>query len=290
MFIGESIEEKERFLKAHYPEKVHHAGMKSPHVKTVSDINHNKKGNAKLLTPVEGLWANGFVLKYNLHIAYILVSVEAIITAEAFQMLTALIKQTKDVYLVSQKTLESVSESGNPAGMISLCQFPVLTLDALKHRQNEFIIIMDGLEIPGNVGTITRSADGTDVDAIVLCNRKTRLTHPKFIRSSQGSCFKVPIVTAEFDELSKWLIENQYRILLTDTDGAIPYYEEHYQGKVAIIMGSERYGISRDWYQIPYQAISIPMFGDCDSLNVGIAATVILYEATLKRKGLMKRQ
>lgn len=289
MFKSETASDREQELKLKYPQKVRFAGSKSPQVKKVSEINNNKKGNPNLLIPVEGLWANGFVLNYYLEIEYLLVCAEDIVTSEAHQMMEALIARAPLFYLVSKKTMDAVSESGNTAGIITLCRFPKKTLADLALKKNNLVVVMDGLEIPGNVGTITRSSDGTDVDAIIVCNKKTRLTHPKFIRSSQGSCFKVPMVESDFEPLLAWLKKHRFRILLTDTEGSVPYYAHDFQGNVAIVMGSERYGISRAWYDQAYEAINIPMFGDCDSLNVGIAATVILYEAALKRKGLLKR-
>lgn len=284
-----ATEEKERFIKTMYPEKVRLIGSKAPQVKKVNEINNNKKGNPNLQIPVEGLWANGFVINYNLKIVYLLVSVEDIVTLEAYQLLEKLMVNAPQIFLISHKTIQGISESGNTAGIITVCEFPKKSLEELKLKKDNLIMVMDGLEIPGNVGTITRSSDGTDVDAIIVCNKKTRLTHPKFIRSSQGSCFKVPIVEADFESVSKWLLKNGFKVVLTDTEGSVPYYACNFEGNVAIVMGSERYGISREWYNLPYEAINIPMFGDCDSLNVGIAATVILYEATLKRKGMLKR-
>lgn len=289
MFKAVGIEERERELKANFGDKVRSIGIKAPEVKRITDIYNNKKGNKDLCVPVEGIWANGFVTNYHLKVAYVLISVEDIKTPEAHAKMLELCHLAERIFLVSSKTLLSVSESGNPAGLISLCYFPKCDLNHLLHKKNNLIVIMDGLEIPGNVGTITRSADGTDVDAIIVTNKKTRLTHPKFIRSSQGSCFKVPMAEASFEETVAFLKKHQFKIVLTDTRGSKPYYEADYSGNVAIIMGSERYGISREFYDLPYEAIHIPMFGDCDSLNVGIAATVILYEATLKRKGLLKR-
>ena len=131
-------------------------------------------------------------------------------------------------------------------------------------------------------------SDGTDTDAIIICNRKTRLTHPKILRSSQGSCFKIPIVEEEATSVIEWLTKNHYKIILTDTDAENFYFDENYKGKIAIIMGSERYGISKEWYGIGAKSVKIPMFGDCDSLNVGIAATLILYEAAISRSGMKK--
>lgn len=128
-----------------------------------------------------------------------------------------------------------------------------------------------------------------DGDGIILCNRKARLTHPKLIKASQGSNFTVPIVECEMEEAFKWLSENNFKIYLTDTRAEEEYYEEDYKGRIAIVAGSERYGISREWYDKDVNMISIPMYGDCDSLNVAIATTIILYEAGLQLKGKIKR-
>ncbi|HAG42767.1 MAG TPA: hypothetical protein DCL31_04545 [Clostridium sp.] len=103
-----------------------------------------------------------------------------------------------------------------------------------------------------------------------------------------GSCFKVPIVESNFDEIKNWLVKKNFKTIITDTDADTDYYDLDYKGRVAIIMGSEKYGVSEDWYKTEYTGVSIPMLGDCDSLNVGVASTIILYEASLKNKGLIK--
>ena len=77
-------------------------------------------------------------------------------------------------------------------------------------------------------------------------------------------------------------------IYLTDTRATKTYFEESYEGRVALIVGSERYGITKPWYDGDYEMIMIPMLGQCDSLNVAIATTIIAYEASLKQKGFMK--
>ncbi len=289
MFTQKNVEQREQHIRKRWGAKVSFKGNKAKEVKQVTEIYNNKKGNRGLYVPVEGVWANRFVEDNELELIYILVAVEDVNTPEAYALMCALGDRAPKVHLVSAKTMKSLSESGNPAGLISVCRFPRRPLTQLLHKKNNLIVIMDGLEIPGNVGTITRSADGTDVDALIICNKKTRLTHPKFIRSSQGSCFKVPIAEATFDELADFLQKHHFKIVLSDTRGSKPYYENDYAGNVAIVMGSERYGISKGFYELAHEAVHIPMFGSCDSLNVGIAATVILYEAALKRKGFLGR-
>jgi RNA methyltransferase, TrmH family len=177
----------------------------------------------------------------------------------------------------------------DPDGLLALCVLPHFELSDIELKKNSLVVILDGLEIPGNIGTIIRSVDGVDGSGVILCNRKARLTHPKLIKSSQGSNFTIPIVEGEVSDIISWLKENDFKIYLTDTRAEKEYHEETYEGRIAVVAGSERYGISREWYNHDCNMISIPMYGDCDSLNVAIATTIFLYEVSLQQKGKIKR-
>ena len=172
---------------------------------------------------------------------------------------------------------------------MAICKLPHFELKDIKLKEKNLVVILDGLEIPGNIGTIIRSVDGAGGDGVILCNRKARLTHPKLIKSSQGSNFTIPIVETEMAEVTDWLYKNNFKIYLTDTRAQKEYYECNFDGRVAIVAGSERYGISREWYDTNCELISIPMYGDCDSLNVAIATTIVLYEAGLELRGKINR-
>jgi TrmH family RNA methyltransferase len=113
------------------------------------------------------------------------------------------------------------------------------------------------------------------------------------IRASQGACFFVPIV--EFDNgveiVMHWLKTHDFSVFLADANDGKSYYSFQYSGRVALVAGSERYGITRQWYQYPHENVRIPMFSDItDSLNVGIATTMILYEMGLRQRGILKRR
>ncbi len=285
MFIKQSLEEKERTIRDQYKTKCRMSGKNAAVIKKIQALANNSKSNPEKLVGVEGIWASSQLLKYNVQIQSVVLDLEAITTLDAYNIMIKLLDVTEEIHIVSNQTFKKIAEVGTSAGLFVVAKFPQTKLTQLNPKQHEVIVVLDGLEIPGNIGTIIRSCDGTDTDAIIICNRKTRLTHPKILRSSQGSCFKVPIVEEETLTVIEWLKKNKYRILLTDTDADKFYYEESYKGKIAIVMGSERYGISKDWYGVDADALKIPMFGDCDSLNVGIAATLILYEAAIRRSG-----
>ena len=285
MFIKQSLEDKERTIRDQYKTKCRMSGKNAAVIKKIQALANNSKSNPEKLVGVEGIWASSQLLKYNVQIQSVVLDLEAITTLDAYNIMIKLLDVTEEIHIVSNQTFKKIAEVGTSAGIFVVAKFPQTKLTQLNPKQHEVIVVLDGLEIPGNIGTIIRSCDGTDTDAIIICNRKTRLTHPKILRSSQGSCFKVPIVEEETLTVIEWLKKNKYRILLTDTDAEKFYYEESYKGKIAIVMGSERYGISKDWYGVDADALKIPMFGDCDSLNVGIAATLILYEAAIRRSG-----
>jgi TrmH family RNA methyltransferase len=290
-YLELDAEGRNRYIKEKYNERVFYAGNRHGVIVQVEHIIKNSKPNPELLVPVEGVWAIQFAYKYQVQIKHMIICTEEMNSNESIMLLEGIMDGNSElgVYLTSKKVFDQISEKANSAGIIAVCKYPRKKLEELVVEKNSLVVILDGLEIPGNVGTIVRSADGTDVSAVIICNKKTRLTHPKYIKSSQGSCFKVPVVETDYVDVFRWLEENNFRIILTDTRADINYYEENFEGKVAVIVGSERYGISKEWYEKKYTGIKIPMFGDCDSLNVGIATTVILYEATLKKKNMLQR-
>ncbi len=283
MFIELSLEEKEKFIKDKYNGKWRLSGKTAAVIKKIDSIVNNTKSNPEKLVAVEGIWAANQLLKYNIEIKALVLDLDSIKSQDAYKIMIDLSDKAEEIHMVSSSTYKKIAEIGTSAGIYVLAKFPHKTLSDLNPDKHKVIAILDGLEIPGNIGTIIRSCDGTNTDAVVICNRKTRITHPKILRSSQGSCFKIPIVEESSETIIDWLKSNGYRVILTDTDAEKYYYEENFEGKLAIVMGSERYGISKEWYEINAELIKIPMYGDCDSLNVGIAATLILYEAAVRR-------
>ncbi|MGG7164900.1 RNA methyltransferase [Clostridium ihumii] len=285
-----TLEEKEKIVLDRYKSKVIFAGKQHGVIKKINNLNNNTKPNPEKLAVLEGIWGLDLILKNNIKIKYFIFCIEDIHTIEAQEILHKCINIAEEVFVVSKKVFLSISEKGNPQGLLAVCYMPNKTFDDINLKRNNLVIVLDGLEIPGNVGTIIRSADATNIDAIIINNRKTRMNHPKLIRSSMGSCLSMKIIDSTFEETKKWLDKNKFQVVLTDTRAEKEYYELKYDNRVAIVMGSEKYGISREWYDTKYTGVSIPMLGECDSLNVGVATTIILYEASLKNKSILNRK
>lgn len=259
-------------------------------VKHIRGLVSNSKPNPTRQYVAEGLWFNKMLIDAGAPLHAIVICPEKVRTQEAAKLAEALAERCDQRFTVSAKTFEKISEREKPDGVMSIAYFSLADAKDIAFDDKSVVLVLDGVEIPGNVGTMIRVADGAGVDAVFICNRKARMTHPKLLQASMGSVLNIPIVEfASADECYAALKERGFEIYLTDSRAEKSYYEYPYGKRTAFVMGSERYGISRGWYDKDVKLLSIPMFGKCDSLNVGVAATVVCYEASLKNKGYIRR-
>lgn len=261
-------------------------GLSHPRVKQVLDIQNNTASNRERLIVAEGLWAQRLVLSTGVPVRTFLWCPELAYSDEAKLRSSQLASRAEHAYQVSAKTLERIGERGQPDGMLSVAQLPWYEPGLLDLGSSALVLVADAVEIPGNLGTLIRTLDAVGADALVLTNRRTRLTHPKVFRGSQGTVLTVPSV--EFETAGPaiaWLRSRRFRVLLADTDDAVPYRSVDYSGRVALVVGSERYGISKDWYAHDFGRVAVPMLGSADSLNVSVSASVLLYEARARQSG-----
>ena len=283
------IEKRTEYFVNLYKGRLKFAGNKHSRIKQIQHLINNTKSNPRNLFVVEGIWGIEKVLEYKLDIEAFFFCPDHVYSPEALSLIDVMINKDFDTYLVAKKVFAKISERENPDGLMLVCELPKFNFADIRLSKNNVVVVLDGVEIPGNIGTIIRTVDGCGGDGVIICNRRARLTHPKLIKSSQGSNFTVPVVEAEIGEVINWLKKNGFKIYLTDPQADQEYHEETYAGRTAIVAGSERYGISEEWYKIDNKMISIPMYGDCDSLNVAIATTIVLYEAVLRQQGKIRR-
>lgn len=259
-------------------------------VRHIRDLRNNSKPNPERQFVADGIWLNKLLDDASLRLRAVLLCPDLIRTAEVASLARRLCEKCDQRFTVSERVFAKISEKERPDGILSVAYLPHYELSDLALDDKSVVLVLDGVEIPGNVGTMMRVADGAGVDAVFICNRKARMTHPKLIQASMGSLFSLPFV--EFDDFADCGAQLQrlgFDIYLTDSRAETAYYDYPYGRRTAFVMGSERYGISRGWYDLDVKLVSIPMFGKCDSLNVGVAATVVCYEASLKNKGMIKR-
>jgi TrmH family RNA methyltransferase len=150
-------------------------------------------------------------------------------------------------------------------------------------RRDPFLLVIEAIEKPGNLGTILRSADAAGIGAVMVCDPVTDLFNPNVVRSSTGVLFSMPVVVAGSPEVRAWLGDRRIRTVATTPAAQALYTDSDLRGPLAIIMGSEQYGLSEFWLQESDLLVRIPMAGQADSLNVAMATVITLFEAVRQR-------
>jgi TrmH family RNA methyltransferase len=151
--------------------------------------------------------------------------------------------------------------------------------------KHPFLLVVESIEKPGNLGTILRSADAAGCDAVIVCDPVTDLFNPNVVRASTGVLFSVPVYVADSATVHAWLKEKGIRTAATTPHTDNIYTKTDLRGPLAIIMGSEQYGLSEFWMEGADVLVRIPMAGQADSLNVAMATIITLFEAVRQRNG-----
>jgi len=188
----------------------------------------------------------------------------------------ALVRMHKDAFV-------KAAYRQGPDGMIATARQQRHSLDELHLPIAPLLLMLEGIEKPGNLGAILRSADAAGVDAVILVDCVLDLYNPNAIRSSQGLIFAVPIICTEQAYLDEWLTGRQIHSVATTPSAQTLHWDIDYQTPTVLCFGSERDGLSEHWRDRCTEHIRIPMAGQADSLNVAAAVAICLYEAKRQR-------
>lgn len=201
---------------------------------------------------------------------------------EGTALITLLEEEGIRCYEVSPRLAERMADRDGPDGIFAIARLKEWKLEGLSTDPPVLLLVLDTLENAGNAGTLVRLADAVGA-AVIACDSKVRLEHPKVLHASMATLLHVPVVRSTGDETRGWLREHGFQVVLADPECPIGYRGAPYKDKVAVVVGSERYGLTGGWPASADLAVSLPMRGRADSLNVGQAAAVILYEALAAR-------
>lgn len=187
------------------------------------------------------------------------------------------------IYEVSQQVFEKVAYREGSDGLIALMKPKQHSLVDLSIKSNPFIIILESVEKPGNLGAILRTADAAQVDAVIVCDPQTDVYNPNAIRSSVGCIFTVPVAVCSSTEALAWLKQQGITSYAAELQASEWYQDVNYTTPSAIVMGTEADGLTDFWLNNADKRIKIPMRGKIDSLNVSVSTAVITFEAMRQR-------
>jgi TrmH family RNA methyltransferase len=188
-----------------------------------------------------------------------------------------------EVVRVSRAVFGKIAYRESPDGWLAVVPAVPTGLNLLDPGPRPLVLICEGVEKPGNLGAILRTADAAGVAAVIAADPVTDWGNPNVVRASKGTVFSVPVASASSAEVLDWAADRALRLVAAAPDGDVLLTGADLSGPVAIVVGSEARGLPAAWLARADTRVRIPMFGRADSLNVATSAAILVYEAVRQR-------
>jgi TrmH family RNA methyltransferase len=251
----------------------------NPKIKNIIALEKARERRKQNLFLIEGLKELSLAVEGNYQIASLFFCPEIV----AEQTLLKIVKKENLLIPVEKSVFEKIAYRESTGGIVALAQQKQHALDSITLSKNPLLLILEGVEKPGNLGAVLRTADASGVDALIICDPQTDFYNPNVIRSSVGCVFTKQIAAATSEETIQWLKQKQISIYCTYLQASKPYHLTDFTKASAIVMGTESTGLSDAWIKNADANIIIPMHGKIDSMNVSNAAAVVVFEAKRQR-------
>lgn len=190
-----------------------------------------------------------------------------------------------DLIETTDDILSRLSDTETPQGIVAIASYKPFQFHELKLKTIPLIVVADGIQDPGNLGSIIRTSDAAGADAVIILQDTCDAFMPKVIRSTAGSIFNIPIVYSNGDDLIRWLKVKQISLFVTDITASETVYEADFKRPLAFVFGNEAHGASEGIKHKATAILNIPILGRAESLNVASSAAICLYEAVRQRTG-----
>ncbi|MBI4685242.1 MAG: RNA methyltransferase [Nitrospirae bacterium] len=188
-----------------------------------------------------------------------------------------------ELFEVSEHILSKFADTETPQGIIAVASYSQKNLEDIKFKSVPLIAIIDGIQEPGNLGTIIRTSDAAGADAVIILKDTCDPFMPKALRATAGSIFNIPVLQAETDLLLRWLKGKRIKIAITSVYGGNNLFDADLKNSLAFVFGNESQGVSSLMTENAEIVLKIPILGKAESLNVSASAAVCLYEAVRQR-------
>ena len=206
---------------------------------------------------------------------------------EVFTIQPAITFGNATVYQVTEQVMQKLVFGDRNEGIVAVAEEPVLSFDVfetkLSGKTSPLLAVLEGIEKPGNLGAVFRSADAGGLDGVMIAESLVDPFHSNSIRSSMGTVFSVPMVSESSAVIYRWLVDRQFQIAAAWCGSAVSYTAVDFCRPTAIVLGSEAEGLTEIWSGKEITSVTLPMLGIADSLNVSVAAGILFYEARRQR-------
>lgn len=255
----------------------------NPRVKNVVKLRQRSHRDELGMTVIEGYREIRCALDNRHPTAELFVCEELFLGQNNEELIVDATKAGAQVFACTKPVFQKISYRDRPDGLLAVSPQVKHSLDSLELPSTPLVVVAEAIEKPGNLGTILRSSDAAGVDAVIVCDRCTDINNPNVVRASVGTLFALPVVEASSSETIAWLRQNGIQSVATTPHTDQLYTEAPLNGGIAVVVGTEQYGLSPLWLESADIKVRIPMCGQADSLNVASATTILLYEALRQR-------
>lgn len=193
------------------------------------------------------------------------------------------IAKTAELIEINKDVFQKLAYRDTTEGILAVAKTKSLRLADLKLSSNPLILIAEAPEKPGNIGALLRTADAANLDAVIIANPKSDLYNPNIVRSSVGCLFTNQIATGTTSEIINFLKEREINFYCATLQNSTSYHTQNYTTPTALVVGTEATGLTQEWRDAATQNIIIPMQGEIDSMNVSVAAAILIFEAKRQR-------
>ena len=257
----------------------------NPKVKQVRSLRQRKQREATGMFLVEGIHHVGEAVQAaakginRTRIEYIFYSPDLLSSEFAIQLVQSQIREGTPCFSASEDIFRTLTEKENPQGILAVVRHKWSRLEELNPGNFPWGVALVAPQDPGNIGTILRTIDGVGAAGLILIDSSADPYHPNAIRASMGTLFWLPLARASLQEFKEWTRQHEFKVYGTSARGSMDHRSvENYQLPLILLMGSEREGLSPEAQEICSELVRLPMHGRVSSLNLAVAAGVMLYE------------
>ncbi|HZW78092.1 MAG TPA: RNA methyltransferase [Flavobacteriaceae bacterium] len=260
------------------------SSLQNPLIKSIVSLREKSRERKKTgLFVLEGLREFFLAIDGRYEIKHLLIC-QDLITSPLEKDLLKRIDSDVEITYITSELYRKIAYRGSTEGLLAIVKTKNFTLGNLQFDQpNPLILVAEAPEKPGNIGALLRTADAANLDAVIIANPKTDMYNPNIIRSSVGCLFTNTIATGTTSEILQFLKNSNINIFCAALQASVPYHTADFSKSCALVVGTEDTGLSEEWLEASTQNIIIPMQGQIDSMNVSVAAGILIFEAKRQR-------
>lgn len=254
--------------------------VQNPYIKSLALLQEKSKERKKTGTfLIEGIREIELALKGGYELDTVLFLPE--INPE--EQIVKLVGNKTQLIEISKEVYQKLAYRDTTEGILAVAKSKSFSLADLKLPKNPLILVAEAPEKPGNIGAMLRTADAANLDAVIIANPKSDMYNPNIVRSSVGCIFTNQIAVGTTAEIIAFLKENKIDFYAATLQNSTSYHIQDYTNSTALVVGTEATGLSQEWRDNATQNIIIPMQGEIDSMNVSVAAAILIFEAKRQR-------